>query len=207
MSNPRLGRRAVGLLVLFGLALGSAALALFPQPQAFGAGSIAPDSLANDKIARGKYLVSVFACSDCHTPKLPNGKPDMAFFMAGHRASDPVPSWSDMSWDQGVGMAVATTGTAYAGPWGTTYARNLTPDRVTGIGGWNDEAFINVLREGTLKPPMPATAYGQLSDDDLKAMFAYLESLPPVKNLVPFRELAPPRLPDEVPGTKGKKAK
>jgi hypothetical protein len=64
-----------------------------------------------------------------------------------------------------------------------------------------------VLREGMLKPPMPATAYGQLGDDDLRAMLAYLQSLPPVKNLVPFRELAPPRLPGEVPGTKGKKAK
>jgi mono/diheme cytochrome c family protein len=207
MSIPRLGRRAVGPLVLLGLVLGSAALALFPSSGALGADSLAPDSLAKDPVARGKYLVSVFACSDCHTPKRPDGKPDMAFYMAGHRESDPVPTWSDTSWDEGVGMAVATTGTAYAGPWGRTYARNLTPDRVTGIGGWNDEAFINVLREGTLKPPMPATAYGQLSDEDLSAMFAYLQSLPPVKNLVPFRELAPPRLPGEVPGTKGKTAR
>jgi mono/diheme cytochrome c family protein len=193
--------------MLLGVAIGAAALALFPSPPASGAGSIAPDSLANDPVARGKYLVSAFACSDCHTPKLPDGKPDMAYFMAGHREKDPAPTWSDSSWDAGTGMAVATTGTAFAGPFGTTYARNLTPDKLTGIGSWNDEAFINVLREGMLKPPMPATAYGQLSDEDLKAMFAYLHSLPAVKNLVPFRQLAPPRLPGEVPGTKGKKSK
>jgi len=84
-----------------------------------------------------------------------------------------------------------------------TFARNLTPDKMTGIGGWDDEAFINVLREGTLKPPMPLS-YGQLSDDDLKAMHAYFASLKPVNNLVPFRQLTPPRLPGEIPGKKGR---
>jgi mono/diheme cytochrome c family protein len=206
MSTPSIPRRAVGvtfLLVVSAVALG---LALSDGPRAEGASSIASDSLANDPVARGKYLVTVFACADCHTPKNPDGKPDLAFWMAGHRASDPVPAWSDTSWDEGIGMTVATSGSAFAGPWGTTFARNLTPDPTTGIGGWNDEAFINVLREGTLKPPMP-TAYGQLSDDDLKAMFAYLQSIAPVKNLVPFRQLSPPRLPGTVPGTKGKAKK
>jgi len=101
-------------------------------------------------------------------------------------------------------MIVSPSGTAFAGPWGVTFGRNLTPDPTTGIGGWNEEAFIYQLREGTLKPPMPNLVYGNLSDEDLKAIFAYLQSVPPVKNLVPFRQLTPPRVPGEAPGRKGK---
>ncbi len=158
----------------------------------------------DDPVARGKFLAEVLGCVECHTPKGPDGKPIPGMLLAGHRAADPYPTWSDSLWDQGMGMIVAPSGTAYAGPWGVTFARNLTPDPTTGIAGWNEEAFIYVLREGTLKPPMPNFLYGNLSDDDLKAIFAYLVSVPPVKNLVPFRQLSPPRLPGETPGTKGK---
>jgi hypothetical protein len=105
-----------------------------------------------------------------------------------------------------MGMIVSPSGTAFAGPWGVTFGRNLTPDPTTGIGGWNEEAFVYILREGTLKPPMPNLLYGNLSDDDLKAIFAYLHAQPPVKNLVPFRQLLPTRLPGETPGIKGKPA-
>ena len=154
-----------------------------------------------DAVARGKWLVTVFGCNDCHTPRLPEGRQDPNFLLAGHKADDPYPAWNDSLYTKGYGMLVSTSGTAFAGPWGVTFGRNLTPDKTTGIGGWNEEAFINVLREGTLKPPMPLT-YGQLADSDLKAMFAYLASLKPVKNLVPFRELTPPRLPGEIPGKK-----
>jgi len=157
-----------------------------------------------DPIARGKFLSEVLGCVECHTPRGADGKPDPRFLMAGHRAEDPYPTWSDSLWDRGMGMIVSPSGTAYAGPWGVTFARNLTPDPSTGIAGWNEESFIYVLREGTLKPPMPNLLYGNLSDDDLKAIFAWLHSLPPVKNLVPFRALSPPRLPGETPGTKGK---
>jgi hypothetical protein len=159
-----------------------------------------------DPVARGKFLTEVLACAECHTPRGADGKPDAKYFMAGHRADDPYPTWSDSLWDREMGMIVSTTGTAYAGPWGITFARNLTPDPTTGIGGWNEEAFLYVLREGTLKPPMPNLLYGNLSDDDLTAIFAYLRSIPPVRNLVPFRQLSPPRLPGETPGTKGKSA-
>ena len=154
-----------------------------------------------DAVARGKWLVTVLGCNDCHTPRLPEGRQDPNYLLAGHKADDPYPAWNDSLYTKGYGMLVATSGTAFAGPWGVTFGRNLTPDKTTGIGGWNEEAFINVLREGTLKPPMPQT-YGQLADSDLKAMFAYLASLKPVKNLVPFRQLTPPRLPGEIPGKK-----
>jgi mono/diheme cytochrome c family protein len=168
--------------------------------------SAAADPLAGgpagaDAVARGKWLVEVFGCNDCHTPRLPEGRQDPNYLMAGHKADDPYPAWNDSLFTKGYGMLVSTSGTAFAGPWGVTFGRNLTPDKSTGIGGWNEEAFINVLREGTLKPPMPL-AYGKLADSDLKAMFAYLSSLKPVKNLVPFRELTPPRLPGEIPGKK-----
>ena len=175
------------------------------QPMARG-GTAGPAASpgSDDPIARGKFLTEVLGCGDCHTPKGPDGKPDAAFFMAGHRAGDRYATWSDSLWDEGMGMIVAPAGTAFAGPWGVTFARNLTPDPTTGIGGWNEEAFVYVLREGTLKPPMPILAYGNMSDEDLKAIFAYLHSLPPVKNLVPFRQLSPPRLPGEVPGRRGR---
>ena len=136
-----------------------------------------PDSTAAmTPVQRGAYLTTVVGCHDCHTPGAFYGAPDMNRQLSG----------SELGWQ---------------GPWGVSYARNLTPDKTTGIGGWNEDAFINVLREGMLKPPMPLT-YGQLSDGDLKAMYAYLASLKPVKNLVPFRQLTPPRLPGEIPGQK-----
>jgi mono/diheme cytochrome c family protein len=174
------------------------------QPMVKG-GTAGPGAAAGaDPVARGKFLAEVLGCIECHTPRGADGKPDARYFMAGHRADDPYPTWSDSLWDREMGMIVSTTGTAYAGPWGITFARNLTPDPTTGIGGWNEEAFVYILREGTLKPPMPNLLYGNLSDDDLKSIFAWLRSLPPVKNLVPFRQLSPPRLPGETPGTKGK---
>ena len=174
------------------------------QPMVKGGTAGPGGSSLGDPIARGKFLTEVLGCVECHTPRGKDGKPDRRYFMAGHRVEDPAPAWDEGQEQRGVGMLVSSAGTAYAGPWGVTYARNLTPDPTTGIGGWNEEAFIYILREGTLKPPMPNLLYGNLSDDDLKAIFAYLHSLPPVKNLVPFRKLSPPRLPGESPGTKAK---
>ena len=165
------------------------------QPLVKG-GTAGPGAAGGDPIARGKFLNQVLGCAECHTPRGRDGKPDMAYFMAGHRAADPAPAWDAAQEAKGIGMLVSSSGTAYAGPWGVTYARNLTPDPTTGIGKWNEDAFVYVLREGTLKPPMPNLLYGNLSDDDLKAIFAYLQSVPPVKNLVPFRKLAPPRTPE-----------
>jgi hypothetical protein len=164
-------------------------------------GTAGPGAAAGgDPVARGRFLTEVLGCMECHTPRGRDGKPDANFLMAGHRAGDPAPSWDEALGQKDVGMVVSTSGTAYAGPWGVTYARNLTPDPTTGIGKWNEEAFMYVLREGTLKPPMPNLLYGNLSDDDLKAIFAYLQSLPAVKNLVPFRKLAPERAPGAAKG-------
>src|SRR5262249_34913170 len=86
----------------------------------------------------------------------------------------------------------AATNTAFAGPWGVSYARNLTPDRVSGLGIWNEAMVIKTMRTGRhlgvsrpLLPPMPWTNYAQMNDEDLKAVFAYLRSIKPIRNEVP----------------------
>ena len=82
--------------------------------------------------------------------------------------------------------------TAWVGMWGTSFASNLTPDKATGIGAWTDEKFIEALRKGKhlgtgrdLLPPMPWQMIGQMTDEDLKAIFAYLQSIKPIRNVVP----------------------
>ena len=82
-------------------------------------------------------------------------------------------------------------GRGFTGPWGTSFARNLTPDNATGIGAWTEAHFIKVLRTGIrgngapLRPLMPWEWYQQLTDDDLKAILVYLRTLPPISNEVP----------------------
>ena len=82
--------------------------------------------------------------------------------------------------------------TAWTGPWGVSYAANLTPDPATGLGGWTEEMFMKTLRTGKhmgtgrqILPPMPWEMNGKMKDQDLKDVFAYLKSIPPIKNLVP----------------------
>lgn len=145
-------------------------------------------------VERGKYLVTAAGCNDCHTPLVmgPNGpEPDMSRMLSGHPASMPLPPPPTLSagpWNW-VGSGSLT---AFAGPWGISYARNLTPDKGTGLGGWTVDEFIQTLRTGhergtgrALLPPMPWRWVGQLTDDDLRAVFAYLQSIPPVRNRVP----------------------
>jgi hypothetical protein len=82
--------------------------------------------------------------------------------------------------------------TAWAGPWGGSYAANLTPDEATGLGIWTEELFIQALRSGKhmgvgrdILPPMPWQNCAVLTDSDLRAIFAYLRSIPPIRNSVP----------------------
>jgi cytochrome c553 len=151
-------------------------------------------SQATSQIARGKYLITIAGCNDCHTPLVmgPHGpEPDMSRMLSGHPESmvlPPAPPLPDGPWN----WVGAATLTAFKGPWGTSYARNLTPDKATGLGGWTEEMFIQTLRTGRhagtgrpLLPPMPWRWAGQLSDADLKAIFAYLRTIPPIKNRVP----------------------
>ncbi|WP_342132710.1 c-type cytochrome [Hydrogenophaga sp. OTU3427] len=146
-----------------------------------------------DRIEHGRYLVNTSGCADCHTPLRmgPRGpEPDDARSFAGHPeglAMPPVPTLPVGPWL----VISSATNTAWAGPWGVSFTANLTPDPETGLGRWSEQDFVQTLRTGRhlgrgrpLLPPMPA-AYGQMTDADLMAMFAYLKTLPPLRNRVP----------------------
>ncbi|MCA1580853.1 MAG: diheme cytochrome c-553 [Acidobacteria bacterium] len=143
--------------------------------------------------ARGKYLVNIMSCNDCHTPfKMgPAGpEPDMTRMLSGHPAGMTLPPppapvgpwiWSGSG-----------TNTAFAGPWGVTYSANLTPDQNTGLGIWTEDMFVKAMRTGKhmgtsrpIQPPMPWPWVGKATDADLKAIFAYLKSVPAISNRVP----------------------
>lgn len=144
-------------------------------------------------LQRGAYLVRAMGCNDCHTPwKLgPKGpEPDMSRALSGHPADFVVPPPPKLSgpWT----WTATATNTAFAGPWGVSFTANLTPDVETGLGKWTPETFIATLRTGRhegkgrpLLPPMPWPMIRDLTDEDLRAVFAYLQSLPPIRNRVP----------------------
>jgi mono/diheme cytochrome c family protein len=141
-------RRVFGsLLILFGLAAPCIAV-------------------ADSQVDRGKYLVTIGGCSDCHTPGTFVGHPDMKRFLGG----------SD------VGFAL---------PNGVFVGRNLTPDRETGLGTWSDEQIIKAMTTGQrpdgrmLAPIMPWPALSQLTPSDAQAIVAFLRSIQPINNKVP----------------------
>ena len=150
-------------------------------------------------VARGKRLVETHDCHACHTP-MKNGpkgpEPDTAMALSGHpeKLAMPPPPKLDGVW----GWVGSASNTAFAGPWGITYAANLTSDPDTGIGKWREEDFVRALKTGKhmgagrqIMPPMPWSAYSQLNDQQLKMMYAYLKTVPPIKNRVP--DYAPPK--------------
>jgi mono/diheme cytochrome c family protein len=151
-------------------------------------------------VERGKYLVTAAGCHDCHTPwKMgANGpEPDMTLALSGHPAAMtlPPPPAPSGPWI----VASTATNTAWAGPWGVSYTANLTPDPETGLGQWTEQQFVDTIRTGRrqgrgreILPPMPWPAFKNYNDADLKAMFAYLRSIPPMKNKVPDPVLAAP---------------
>jgi mono/diheme cytochrome c family protein len=165
-----------------------------------GTASLARTTKDVAQIERGRYLVNGTGCNDCHTPFVlgPEGPhPDMTRMLTGHPADLDMPPAPDLGGGPWV-TAASGTNTAWAGPWGVSFTANLTPDEETGIGLWSEEEFLATLRTGRhlgrgreILPPMPWPVYGQLSDEDLGAIFAYLKSLPPVHNRVPA-----PRPPD-----------
>jgi hypothetical protein len=143
-------------------------------------------------IRRGKYLTTVGACHDCHSPKIftPAGMDiDTTRMFSGHPMNDEIPpivatkDWTLFGPDL----------TSFVGPWGVSFAANLTPDD-TGIGNWTLDQFKTALRKGKYKgleagrdllPPMPWIMYKNYTDEDIKAVFTYLKSIKPVHNVVP----------------------
>jgi mono/diheme cytochrome c family protein len=180
-----LARRGLAVVVV------AATLVLAALP-ALAADPAPPASAA--QVARGAYLVKIMACNDCHTPwKMgPRGpEPDVTRALSGHPQDMAMPAPPPLGQGPWVWVG-AGTNTAYAGPWGVSFAANLTSDRETGLGTWTESTFITALRTGRhegqgrpILPPMPYPQYRQATDEDLRAVFAYLQSLPPIRNRVP----------------------
>jgi mono/diheme cytochrome c family protein len=119
------------------------------------------------QVARGKYLVTLAGCSDCHTPGALLGKPDRSRLLGGSNVGFEIPHL------------------------GVFYGPNLTSDKKTGLGGWTDKQIMTALQTGrtpngrTLAPSMPWRHFAKLTPADAQAIVAYLRSLPHVKNQVP----------------------
>jgi mono/diheme cytochrome c family protein len=122
---------------------------------------------AESAIDRGKYLVTIASCNDCHTPGYFLGKPDMTRFLGGSDVGFELP---------GLGVFVG---------------RNLTPDKETGLGDWTVPQIVEALQKGhrpdgrELAPIMPWRAFANFTKRDAHAIAVFLKSLPPVKNAVP----------------------
>ena len=148
------------------------------------------------QIKWGEHLVIITGCNDCHTPKkMTDHGPvlDSTLWLSGHPSEMPLIDINRKE-IEGKGLAVTSDLTEWVGPWGISFAANLTPD-ATGIGNWDEEQFIYALREGKAKglpgsrsllPPMPWEMYMHMTDDEMKAIFSYLKSLKPINNLVPI---------------------
>ena len=153
--------------------------------------ALSKDSL----IKRGHYLVSIIGCNDCHSPKKmgPQGPfVDTALALSGFPANAPAPVATPEQLKNGLPV-FAPDLTAAAGPWGTSFSANITSD-ATGIGTWTLDQFKNALRNGKymglkeermLMPPMPWEDFANMTDGDVEAIFTYLKSTKPVRNVVP----------------------
>ena len=121
---------------------------------------------ADDKVARGRYLTGIIGCNDCHTPGAFYGAPDTTRVLAG----------SEVGWQ---------------GPWGVSFARNLSSDTETGLGSWTEAQIVTAIREGRrpdgspLLPPMPWPTFAQMTDEDAHAIAAYIKTLPAVRHMNP----------------------
>jgi hypothetical protein len=180
------------------LAFGATAFALAltgcnPRPTAGPPGRV--ESGGQSLVARGAKLVSIGGCNDCHTPMkldpaLGIPVPQMDRMLSGHPEGAPDPATPIQGSDSAV---VGPTFTSFRLPFGVSYAANLTPDLETGIGSWTEEMFVRAMRTGKhfggagrpILPPMPWPTLAAQTDDDLKAIFAYLRSIPPIRNGVP----------------------
>lgn len=165
----------------------------------------ASESKNSELIAKGEYLVTIGGCNDCHSPKINTEKgpePNPSLLLSGHPANAIVLDWDTATIKKW--LLFSFDGTAAHGPWGTSFAANITSDS-TGIGSWTIQQFRNAMQngdlhgiEGTRKllPLMPWPTYAKIKSEDIEAIFAYLKSTKPVKNIVPS-PLAPGEMPKQ----------
>jgi len=147
-----------------------------------------------EKIKRGEYIVRIAGCGDCHSPKVvENGIPheDPSLLLSGHPEKITIDKYDKATAKNWVLFNMHNT--AAVGPWGVSFAANLTSD-ATGIGNWTEEQFMKAMKEGKYKgmegtrpllPPMPWPNYSQMTNEDLSAVFAFLKTTKPVTNVVP----------------------
>lgn len=143
----------------------------------------------------GEHLVLITGCNDCHTPKKMTDKGptfDWDLMLSGHPAKIPAPD-VDRKINESKGLVTTQTLTSWVGPWGVSFAANLTSD-ATGIGNWQFNNFLTAIRHGKFKgiesgrdllPPMPWDMYKNMTDEELQAVFAFLKSTKPIQNVVP----------------------
>lgn len=150
-----------------------------------------------EQVKRGAYLTTIGGCHDCHSPKVYDAKgvpsPDTKRLLSGHPAGEAVPAIPNGVINPAGWVSLTNAHfTAWAGPWGVSFAANLTPHQITGTGAWTEDAFISAMRTGKhlgmgrpILPPMPWFNLVEAPQEDLVAIFAYLRSLPPIDNRVP----------------------
>ncbi len=181
-------------LTLAGAALIATLAIIFAADAARPTTAPAPRMARTEQIQRGKYLVTIGGCHDCHTPWIPQANgvpgPDMSRALSGHPQDHPIKEPLDLK-SKDFAVGIAPTNTAFSGPWGVSFAANLTPDKMTGTGIWTFEIFKNTIRNGRhwgvarpLLPPMPWFNYREMTDEDLAAVFAYTRTLEPIRNEV-----------------------
>lgn len=148
-----------------------------------------------DLIKKGEYLVNTIGCNDCHSPKRmgergPEVIPEL--MLSGYPGDRPLAKVNTDVFKNGWGLFNSDL-TSFVGPWGQSFAGNITSDP-TGIGNWTEEQFKKALTQGKFKgidggrmllPPMPWTNWTNMKDEDVKAIFLYLKSTPPVRNIIP----------------------
>ena len=160
-------------------------VALTVSPKSSHANRQEPDE---SLIERGRYLAAVIgSCIDCHTPHV-DQKPDPSRLFSGHPQDAPAPRWDPSLAESNIGLVISPLGTAFSGPRGVSFASNLTPDPNTGLGAWNESLFIRTMRRGDFQIPMPVHLK-EISRNDLKAIWAYLQTLESIYNAVPKSQL------------------
>ena len=134
-------------------------VALKPEVPTY-AGKQAAEAELSDKLARGRYLLTIAHCLECHTPEGPSAVHD---FVA----------------------ASGKGGRTFKGPWGESVSPNITADSAAGLGSWSDDEIKRAITQGIardghkLKPPMAYAAYASMTAQDLDAIVAFLRTLPP----------------------------
>jgi hypothetical protein len=197
MKKSRIAKNGMTALAL-GVALTTGGVAA-----AKGKDAKAKDAKA-DPVARGAYIVSTSGCNDCHTPWVFNKDigmpmPDMTRMLSGHPVGGPE---TQAKLDPKTDLAfISADFTAFKLPFGTVYSANLTPDQETGMGTWTEDMFIKAMRTGMhlgaasgrpILPPMPWQEFRNFTDEDLKAIFAFLKTIPAIHNPVPDPKVPKP---------------